>query len=131
MGHEGEDGLRIRALIDSTPHNDQGLLGLSQELKEAGLGLQEGLEGRRLGAEVLKLVVQFGGLPNEPNGLAAEPGLSETGVEDGGLVAGIGSNEEHGLGLFDAWGRGVEEVVGAEVCGARRETREALDVEVL
>ena len=47
--------------------------------------------------------------------VGAEPLFAYTGVEDSGFVAGVGADEEDGVGFFDAVYFAVEEIGGAEV----------------
>jgi hypothetical protein len=40
-----------------------------------------------------------------------QPTLSDPGVKDSSFVAGVGTDEEDGIGFLDAWYRAIEKVI--------------------
>lgn len=109
----GAIGARQRALAD----DDHRLGGVLQHVGEGVGAVDQILQRVGTAAEVIIAVAQFARLADHADReLAAAPALADAGVEDGGLEARIGADDQQRIGLVDArYGR-VEQVA----CTAER-----------
>ncbi|MNZ93715.1 hypothetical protein D3C78_1127940 [compost metagenome] len=68
----------------------------------------------RAGAEIFIIVAQLAGFADHADReTAATPALADAGVEHGRFVTRVGTNDQQGVGLFDAFNGGIEQIAGA------------------
>lgn len=122
LSNGGEESAGILSVGDSGSDNDQGVLGLLEDLAEvSGEGLLEVSVG---GTEVSNVK---GGIEGRTNGgnlqILVEPRLSDSSVHNGSLSSRVSADQQNGVGVLNTSNGRVEQVVGSEsdtVGGGRR-----------
>ena len=83
------------------PHNNDRPLGFLQLGQKLVLAASELCKTVRPGTDVLKLVTQIDVFANHADGeLAGPPAFPDTSVENGGLEARVGSDDQERIGFF-------------------------------
>jgi hypothetical protein len=116
--NESADGLvvslGINVVRDTRANDDHRSLGVLQGLAE-GTG-ESRLEGSVVGTEVLELKGGVKSLTNKADlEVGSEPLLSDTGVENGGLVSRVAANNQDSVGLLNSPDLRVEKEVGSDI----------------
>ena len=109
-----EDGFRVGVFDTGGAGYYHGTFGGLEPFAEgAGQGLFEVGGG---GTKVVKFEGAGEGFADEADfEVGAEPLFADTGVEDSGFMAGVGTDKEDGVSFFDAVDFAVEKIGGAEV----------------
>ena len=99
-----EDRRAVGAGDSPLPDDDQRMRRRLQRLEEAAGTVGQRLQRLRAGAELLVVVAQVADLADDADRqLALLPALADAGIEHRGLEARIGADDQHRVGLLDAF----------------------------
>ena len=114
LRRQRQDDVAIRPRQGSLPHDDQRPLGLAKRLGESVLPGSDTGQCVGAGAEVFVGIGQIDLLTDQADlEVAAPPAPADPRVEHGGLMAGIGADEQDRVGLGYPGQRRVEDVCRA------------------